>query len=110
MKYVLSTILFSMNPCSEATAWITHHMHFETFEEAVRACPNSDWLAWLTSELDNYGIESALFREVMRHRSIEERRAFFLKPEVMERLARGIIQYSRKDLPDAPTASNPEEA
>lgn len=106
MKYKLSDILFSMGPCSEAIVWITHHMHFETFEEAVRECPDAGWLVWVLRELDDGGIWDELNNElehaeaklpVCTYRAVSElQRSFFLKPANLERFACGLVHYAQR--------------
>lgn len=97
MKYKLSDILFSMNPCSEATEWITHHMHFETLEEAVQECPFYSWLFWVVEKLDGTCPEGTqLYEEAARHRAAFGAVDFLYRPDVMERLAYVLILYAKK--------------
>lgn len=99
MKYKLSDILFSMNPCSEATEWITHHMHFETLEEAVRACPYYPWLFWVVVELEGVCIEgSQLYEkaELLRYnRELASVQEFLQLPENLELFACALVEYAK---------------
>lgn len=101
MKYKLSYILFSMDTCSEATEWITHHMNFETLEEAVRACPRYSWLFWVIVELDDVCDEgrqlytgAEIFLSSNELAGIQE---FLLRPENLERLARALIERAKQN-------------
>lgn len=98
VKYELSEILLRMKPCPPAAYWIEHEMHFETFEEAIRACPESHWLVWV---LDTLGIDDSVSRrlgdEMWRsvYRVHEPPADAFLSPKYVGRLARALVRYAQ---------------
>ena len=100
-KYKLSDILFSMNPCSEATEWVTHHMHFETLEGAVRACPRYSWLFWVIVELDDVcdeGRQLYTGAEVfLSSNALVGIQDFLLRPDNLERFACALIERAKQN-------------
>lgn len=109
MKYKLSTILLKMMPCDEAHWWIMNIMYFETFKEAVEACPNTRWLMWVllhtessedpfSSELPNeFWSKARALRAVLPEAEhLVELKKLFLSPEYLERFAYAIIQYAKR--------------
>lgn len=108
MKYKLSTILFKMGPCDDAHWWITNSMQFETFKEAVEACPNPRWLMWvlLHTESPKDSFSSKLPNEMWNISRVlrfdapngsAELKKLFLDPAYLERFAYAIIQYAKRE-------------
>lgn len=82
MKYKLSPILLHLKPCKAASRWIAT-MNFDTLEEAVHKCPQSDWLfqlLWKVPSVQMQAIRWAGFQKYGRISLLQKNvRSFFLE-------------------------------